>query len=110
MGAKVAALRVFDDDLGRMNRSVADAGGEVLCVSQFTLYGNARRGNRPSYDEAAPAAEALPVYEAFCDAVAAAGLRCARGEFGAEMQVELLNDGPVTLIIDSDELERPRGA
>ena len=92
---KVLALRVFDDSEGRMNRSVADLGGEVLCVSQFTLYGDTRRGNRPSYVEAAPPEEAEPLYERVRSELGAAG-----GSFGARMAVELVNDGPVTVIVD----------
>ena len=93
---KVLALRVFDDDDGRMNLSLADVGGEVLCVSQFTLYGDVRRGNRPSYVEAAPPGEAEPLYERARAALGARG-----GRFGARMAVELVNDGPVTILIDS---------
>jgi D-aminoacyl-tRNA deacylase len=93
---KLLALRVFEDDEGRMNLSVADVGGEVLCVSQFTLYGDARKGNRPSYVEAAPPEEAEPLYERVRAALAAKG-----GRFGARMRVELVNDGPVTLMLES---------
>jgi D-tyrosyl-tRNA(Tyr) deacylase len=91
---KVRALRVFPDAGGRMNEPLGDR--ELLCVSQFTLYGDARRGNRPSYTRAAPPTQAEPLYERFCER---AGAR--RGEFGALMQVELVNDGPVTLLVDS---------
>lgn len=108
MAAKVAALRFFDDADGRMDVDVRVVGGEVLAISQFTLYGDARRGNRPSYAGAAASEAAQPVYEAFCDGIEGLGLRCGRGLFGEEMQVELVNDGPVTLILDSDELNRPR--
>ncbi|HET9093988.1 MAG TPA: D-aminoacyl-tRNA deacylase [Solirubrobacteraceae bacterium] len=90
---KVLALRVFPDAEGRMNEPLGER--ELLCVSQFTLYGDTRRGNRPSYTTAAPAARAEPLYEHFC--------RCAgarRGVFGADMQVELVNDGPVTLLLE----------
>jgi D-tyrosyl-tRNA(Tyr) deacylase len=80
-----------------MNRSVADVGGEIMCVSQFTLYGDARKGNRPSYVNAAPAEEAEPLYERVRQGLGAAG-----GRFGAHMQVELVNDGPVTLLMDVD--------
>ena len=92
---KVLALRVFDDADGRMNLSVADAAGDLLCVSQFTLYGDVRRGNRPSWVEAAPPDEAEPLYERVRAALAAQG-----GRFGARMVVELENDGPVTLMLE----------
>jgi D-tyrosyl-tRNA(Tyr) deacylase len=93
---KVLALRVFDDSQGRMNLSVVDAGGELLCVSQFTLYGDARRGNRPSYVDAAPPEDAEPLYERVRAALGARG-----GRFGERMTVELANDGPVTLMIEA---------
>lgn len=92
---KLLALRVFEDDEGRMNLSVGDAGGELLCVPNFTLYGDARKGNRPSYVDAAPPEEAEPLYERVREALAARG-----GRFGARMAVELVNDGPVTLIVE----------
>jgi D-tyrosyl-tRNA(Tyr) deacylase len=91
---KVRALRVFPDDEGRMNEPLGDR--EVLCVSQFTLYGDARRGNRPSYVQAAPPETAEPLYEHFCDRLGAG-----RGVFGALMEVELVNDGPVTLLLET---------
>jgi D-tyrosyl-tRNA(Tyr) deacylase len=90
---KVRALRVFDDDQGRMNEALGSR--EILCVSQFTLYGDTRRGNRPSFVAAAGADRAEPLYERFC---ARAGAR--RGQFGARMEVELINDGPVTLLLE----------
>jgi D-tyrosyl-tRNA(Tyr) deacylase len=93
---KLLALRVFEDGEGRMNLSVEDVGGEVLCVSQFTLYGDARKGNRPSYVEAAPPEEAEPLYEQVRRSVGAQG-----GRFGARMAVELVNDGPVTLLLEA---------
>lgn len=99
---KIAALRVFDDADGVMNLSVKDIGGEILVVSQFTLYASTRKGNRPSYIHAAKPDTAIPLYEAF---VAEMGIRLGKevqtGAFGANMQVELLNDGPVTILIDS---------
>ena len=108
LATKVVDLRVFDDAEGRMNRSLGESGGAVLCISQFTLYGDVRRGRRPSWDAAAPPDEARPLYEAFCAAIEGQGIRCERGMFGAEMLVELVNDGPVTLILDSADFERPR--
>jgi D-tyrosyl-tRNA(Tyr) deacylase len=98
---KVAGLRVFNDDEGKMNRSVGDVGGGVLVVSQFTLYGDCRKGRRPSFIDAARPEVAIPLYEAFVNAVKALGLPVATGRFGAMMQVELVNDGPVTLLLDS---------
>ncbi len=92
---KLLALRIFEDDEGRMNRSVEDVGGEILCVSQFTLYGDARKGNRPSFVDAAPPEEAEPLYVRVRDALGAQG-----GRFGAQMAVELVNDGPVTLLVE----------
>jgi D-aminoacyl-tRNA deacylase len=94
LASKVRALRIFDDDEGRMNEPLGDR--EVLCVSQFTLYGDTRRGNRPSYTDAAPAEEAEPLYERFCESLGAE-----RGEFGACMGVALINDGPVTLLLEA---------
>lgn len=108
LAQKVAGLRVFEDAEGRMNLGLAEKGGAVLCVSQFTLYGDVRRGRRPSFDAAARPERAQPLYEAFCRAIESEGLRCERGVFGAHMEVEIVNDGPVTLIIDSRELEQPR--
>ena len=93
---KLLALRVFEDAEGRMNLSVRDAGGELLCVSQFTLYGDARKGNRPSFVEAAPPEEAEALYERVREALGARG-----GVFGARMQVSLVNDGPVTLLLET---------
>ena len=98
---KVVGLRIFADDDGKMNRSVADAGGGVLVVSQFTLYGDCRKGRRPSFVGAAPPDIAEPLYEAFLNAVQALGVPTAAGRFGAMMQVELVNDGPVTLILET---------
>lgn len=97
LAGRVLALRVFDDERGRMNRSVADVGGELLCISQFTLYADTRSGNRPSYSAAACAAEAEPLYERVCAALDARG-----GRFGARMAVELVNDGPVTVMLDQE--------
>jgi D-tyrosyl-tRNA(Tyr) deacylase len=101
LAAKVAALRVFDDDRGAMNRSVAEVGGGALVVSQFTLYGDARRGRRPSYLAAAPPTQAAPLVEAVAKALAGAGVPVATGRFGAYMLVESAGDGPVTILLDS---------
>ena len=96
LAAKLLALRVFEDDAGKMNLSVGDAGGEILCVSQFTLYGDTRKGNRPSFVDAAPPEEAEPLYERVRSALGAEG-----GVFGARMMVALKNDGPVTLLLEA---------
>src|SRR5499425_1998108 len=101
---KIVYLRIFGDDEGKMNRSLLDIGGEALVVSQFTLYADMRRGRRPSFTEAAPPALAEPLVERFKDAIAAYGLTVEGGIFGAYMQVELLNDGPVTIWLDSEHL------
>ena len=99
---KVAALRIFDDEEGVMNRSVVDIGGEALVVSQFTLMASTKKGNRPSYIRAAGHELAVPMYESFCEALSlAVGRPVGTGEFGAEMHVSLVNDGPVTIILDS---------
>jgi len=100
MAAKVAGLRLFADDEGKMNRALPDVDGGVLVVSQFTLYGDTERGRRPSFIDAARPEIAIPLYERFLAQLRAAGLRVEAGEFGADMQVELLNDGPVTLILE----------
>ena len=101
---KIVYLRIFGDDVGKMNRSLLDIGGEVLVVSQFTLYADTRRGRRPSFTDAAPPSIAEPLVERFKDTIAAYGLTVADGIFGAYMQVELLNDGPVTIWLDSEQL------
>lgn len=102
LAGKTAALRIFDDENGVMNRSVTDCGGDVLAVSQFTLTASTRKGNRPSYIRAAGHDIAVPLYEKYCEEVSAAiGKEVGRGVFGADMQVSLVNDGPVTIIIDS---------
>jgi D-tyrosyl-tRNA(Tyr) deacylase len=98
---KVVGLRIFPDGEGKMNRDVAEAGGGVLVVSQFTLYGDCRKGRRPSFVGAAPPEVAEPLYEVFVAAVRANGVPAATGRFGAMMQVELVNDGPVTLIVET---------
>jgi D-tyrosyl-tRNA(Tyr) deacylase len=101
MAEKVAHLRVFPDEAGQMNRSVVEAGGAVLLVSQFTLYGDARRGRRPSYLEAAAPEEAEPLYRRVGARLRAAGLHVEEGVFRAMMDVELVNEGPVTILLDS---------
>jgi D-tyrosyl-tRNA(Tyr) deacylase len=98
---KVVGLRIFNDADGKMNLSIADVGGGVLVVSQFTLYGDCRKGRRPSFIDAARPELAVPLYEAFVNGIKALGIPAATGRFGAMMQVELVNDGPVTLIVDS---------
>ncbi len=102
LAAKTAALRIYDDENGVMNRSIIDVEGEVLAVSQFTLNASTRKGNRPSYIHAAGHDLAVPLYEAYCEQVQQlVGREVKRGVFGADMQVALINDGPVTIIIDS---------
>jgi D-aminoacyl-tRNA deacylase len=101
LAEKVAGLRVFEDDDGKMNRDVTEIGGAVLVVSQFTLYGDCRKGRRPSFIDAAPPEEAVPLYEGFVNALKARGVPVATGRFGAMMRVELVNEGPVTLILDT---------
>jgi D-aminoacyl-tRNA deacylase len=101
VAGKIQELRIFGDDEGRMNRSVADLGGGVLVVSQFTLCGDTRKGRRPSFDAAAPPAEARLLYENVVARLRAAGLHVETGEFQAMMAVSLVNDGPVTLLLDS---------
>ena len=101
LAAKVAGLRVFGDDRGVMNRSLAETGGAALVVSQFTLYGDARKGRRPSYLAAAPPERAAPLVEAVAKALAGAGVPVASGRFGADMLVESAGDGPVTILLDS---------
>lgn len=101
---KVAGLRVFEDAAGKMNLAVGEVGGGVLVVSQFTLLGDARKGNRPSFTEAAPPEAASALYQAVCGLLRARGLPVETGVFRAEMQVELVNDGPVTILLDSRKL------
>jgi D-tyrosyl-tRNA(Tyr) deacylase len=100
---KVLGLRIFEDAEGKMNLSVQDTGGAVLVVSQFTLYGDVRRGKRPSFDAAARPEEAKRLYEYFVAKIRAAGLRCETGQFQAMMDVELVNSGPVTILLDSEK-------
>ena len=101
VAGKTRDLRIFNDEEGKMNRSVADVAGEILVVSQFTLSADCRRGRRPSFDRAAPPEVARTMYDAFVSALEAMGLRVQRGQFQAMMQVELVNDGPVTILLDS---------
>jgi len=98
---KIAGLRVFEDDRGKMNLSVQEVGGSVLAVSQFTLYGDVRRGKRPSFDAAAPPEKARQLYEFFVEQIRAAGLRCETGRFQEVMKVGLVNEGPLTILLDS---------
>jgi D-aminoacyl-tRNA deacylase len=106
LSGKIVRLRVFPDDNGVMNRSVLEAGGDILVISQFTLFASTRKGNRPSYSRSAGPATAVPLYEAFVQRLSAdLGKPVPTGEFGADMQVDLTNDGPVTLIIDSKTRE-----
>ena len=101
LAGKVARLRVFPDAAGRFDRSLLDAAGAALVVSQFTLLADTAKGNRPSFGAAAPPDEAEPVYERFCEELEALGVPVGRGVFGAKMELELVNDGPVTIILDS---------
>jgi D-tyrosyl-tRNA(Tyr) deacylase len=101
LAEKIAGLRIFEDASEKMNLSVAEIGGSILAVSQFTLYGDVRRGKRPSFDAAAPPTVARPLYEYFVQEIRNAGLPCETGRFQENMQVELVNDGPVTILLDS---------
>jgi D-aminoacyl-tRNA deacylase len=104
MAEKIAGLRIFSDDEDKMNLSLLDIGGEALVVSQFTLYGDARKGRRPSFIRAARGEDADALYRATVAELEALGVTCATGEFGAKMQVHLVNDGPVTILLDSDKV------
>jgi D-tyrosyl-tRNA(Tyr) deacylase len=101
LSEKIIGLRIFEDDTGKMNKAVGEAGGRVLVVSQFTLYGDVRRGKRPSFDGAAPPETARTLYEYFVARIRATGLSCETGRFQEMMQVELVNDGPATILLDS---------
>jgi D-tyrosyl-tRNA(Tyr) deacylase len=104
LAEKIVGLRIFEDEAGKMNLSLSDLpGAEMLIVSQFTLYGNARKGRRPSFTAAAPPQIALPLYEQFIKAVQTRGIGVQTGEFGADMRVEIANDGPVTLIVETPD-------
>jgi len=104
LSEKIIGLRIFEDSDGKMNRSLLDAGGSVLVISQFTLFGDVRRGKRPSFDSAAAPENARRLYELFVEQIRAAGLRCETGRFQERMQVELVNEGPVTILLDSTKL------
>ena len=110
LAAKTAELRIFSDAEGRFNLSLLDTGGEALVISQFTLHADTRRGRRPSFVAAARPEDAEPLVEAFAVALEAQGVRVEHGRFGAHMEVDVFNDGPVTIIMDSDDLDRPRRA
>jgi D-tyrosyl-tRNA(Tyr) deacylase len=103
LAEKIIGLRIFEDAAGKMNLPVSDVDGAMLVVSQFTLYGDTRRGKRPSFDAAAPPEKARELYEYFVENVRATGLRCETGVFQASMQVELVNQGPVTILLDSSK-------
>jgi D-aminoacyl-tRNA deacylase len=103
LAEKIAGLRIFEDEKGKMNLGVASMGGAVLVVSQFTLYGDVRRGKRPSFDSAAAPERARQLYEYFVGRIRAAGIPCQTGKFQEMMQVELVNDGPVTILLDSEK-------
>ena len=106
LSKKAANLRIFDDENGVMNRSIKEIGGEILIISQFTLFASTKKGNRPSYIRASKHEHAIPLYEQFCAFIEEeCGKKPGTGEFGADMKVELLNDGPVTIIIDSKQKE-----
>lgn len=104
MASKVPTLRIFEDENGKMNRSILDVGGEILAISQFTLYGDARGQRRPSFITAARPEQAIPLYEGLVNAWRAQGIHVETGVFGADMQVSLVNDGPVTMLMDSTKL------
>jgi D-tyrosyl-tRNA(Tyr) deacylase len=101
---KTVNLRIFEDDAGKMNKSIIDIGGSILLVSQFTLLGDARRGRRPSFTDAAPPERAIPLYEMSIRKFKECGIKTETGEFGAHMEVELTNDGPVTILLDSKKI------
>jgi D-tyrosyl-tRNA(Tyr) deacylase len=108
LSAKIAELRIFTDDEGRFNRSLIESGGEALVVSQFTLFADVRKGRRPSFIAAAPPELAEPLCQSVVEALRELGVHVETGRFGAHMLVDLENDGPVTLVLDTEDLERPR--
>ncbi len=110
LARKTAELRIFSDAAGRFDLSLQDVGGEALVISQFTLLADTRKGRRPSFSRAARPEQAEPLVEAFVEALRESGVAVGTGRFGARMQVEIHNEGPVTIILDSEELERPRRA
>lgn len=106
LARKCTELRVFEDDQGKMNRSLIDIGAEMLIVSQFTLYADCRKGCRPSFTSAAPPIQAIPLYERFIESIKSRGIPVQTGSFGADMKLVLLNDGPVTIIMDTEQMCR----
>jgi D-aminoacyl-tRNA deacylase len=104
LAEKIAGLRIFEDDKGKMNRSVTDINGDVLAISQFTLFGDVRRGKRPSFDKAARPDHARELYERFVAQIRGLNLRCETGQFQATMSISLTNEGPVTILLDSSKL------
>ena len=106
LARKIAGLRVFEDDEGKMNLGLSEIGGSVLAISQFTLYADSRKGRRPSFMDAAPPDHAQPLYDHFCEQLSAEGIPVAKGIFGAEMQIALVNEGPVTIWLDTDEVTK----
>jgi D-tyrosyl-tRNA(Tyr) deacylase len=104
LAEKITGLRIFEDEHGKMNRSVQDVGGGLLVVSQFTLYGDVRRGKRPAFDDAATPESARRLYEFFVEEIRKSGVRCETGRFQEKMQVELVNEGPVTILLDSAKM------
>lgn len=103
MVKKVLNLRIFDDEDGVMNKSLLDVGGDILSISQFTLYGNAKKGNRPSYVDAMPGNDAVRIYDLFNEKLRDNGVKVEKGVFGADMKVEITNDGPITILLESEE-------